>query len=417
MVAIPPLNFLDRCIFNAMAAGTGIFTVASAVPGYQTPLQAGAMSGLPYGYAAQSSDLTQWEYGYGTYSSATLSRTVILNSLGTSSPINFTAPPQVLLTTLAESLRQIVPFATGNLTFFVATTGSDSNPGTLVQPFATIQHAINVSLSFNYQNQFYATIHVAAGVYNEFPTVSPYINAGFGPFGEALALLGDSITPTNVSIAGLDINTPAQIVVVDGFNFNASSGFFISAGQLDYGNLAFSGNFQCFQMNGVGIATVPLGNQTIDFSGTNTIQDFYTGFDASGNSIFFGLHFIFAAATAITGAFLDVTFGAVEFAGNTFTNFGGVTGFAISAFSYAAVSTDDGTAAAVPGASGSITDNSSVWHSNNTGGAGFGTFQIAGLPTTTNLPARTWGVFKDTSGGGVYVAYNDNGTIKKVALT
>lgn len=44
--------------------------------------------------------------------------------------------------------------------------------------------------------------------------------------------------------------------------------------------------------------------------------------------------------------------------------------------------------------------------------------QIVGLPTTTNLPSDTdWGVFKDTSGGGVYLAYNDAGTIKKVALT
>lgn len=44
--------------------------------------------------------------------------------------------------------------------------------------------------------------------------------------------------------------------------------------------------------------------------------------------------------------------------------------------------------------------------------------KIAGLPTTANLPNdQTYGVFKDTSGGGVYVAYNDSGTIKKVALT
>jgi hypothetical protein len=46
------------------------------------------------------------------------------------------------------------------------------------------------------------------------------------------------------------------------------------------------------------------------------------------------------------------------------------------------------------------------------------TQSISGLPTTTQLPtAGTWGVFKDTSGGGVYLAANDGGTIKKVALT
>ena len=41
----------------------------------------------------------------------------------------------------------------------------------------------------------------------------------------------------------------------------------------------------------------------------------------------------------------------------------------------------------------------------------------AGLPTVTNLASGQWGVFKDTSGGGVYVAYNDGGTIKKAAMT
>ncbi|GEM_PF-6774870 len=39
-------------------------------------------------------------------------------------------------------------------------------------------------------------------------------------------------------------------------------------------------------------------------------------------------------------------------------------------------------------------------------------------PTTTQLPAnKDWGIHKDTSGGSVYLAYNDSGTIKKVTLT
>ena len=41
----------------------------------------------------------------------------------------------------------------------------------------------------------------------------------------------------------------------------------------------------------------------------------------------------------------------------------------------------------------------------------------AGLPAPTDIASGIWTVFKDTSGGGVYVAYNDAGTIKKVALT
>lgn len=48
---------------------------------------------------------------------------------------------------------------------------------------------------------------------------------------------------------------------------------------------------------------------------------------------------------------------------------------------------------------------------------GMGVTAKAGLPLVADLPAGASGVFKDTSGGGVYLAYNDAGTIKKVALT
>jgi hypothetical protein len=42
----------------------------------------------------------------------------------------------------------------------------------------------------------------------------------------------------------------------------------------------------------------------------------------------------------------------------------------------------------------------------------------AAAPTTTELATdKDWSIHKDTSGGSVYLAYNDAGTIKKVALT
>ena len=47
---------------------------------------------------------------------------------------------------------------------------------------------------------------------------------------------------------------------------------------------------------------------------------------------------------------------------------------------------------------------------------GIGVTVVASTPTTSNLPAGAAGVFKVT-GGAVYLAYNDAGTIKKVALT
>lgn len=47
---------------------------------------------------------------------------------------------------------------------------------------------------------------------------------------------------------------------------------------------------------------------------------------------------------------------------------------------------------------------------------GLGVTVVSGTPTTANLPTSATGVFKVT-GGAVYLAYNDAGTIKKVALT
>jgi hypothetical protein len=41
----------------------------------------------------------------------------------------------------------------------------------------------------------------------------------------------------------------------------------------------------------------------------------------------------------------------------------------------------------------------------------------SGAPTTTDIPAGLAAVYKDTSGGGVKLYYNDAGTLKSVALT
>src|SRR5215472_2295201 len=104
-MAVPALSFVDRVIFLATSGGTAAFTLSSALTGYQTMTAAGAVTGAQYGYAAQSGDLTQWEVGYGAWSGTQLARTVLFNSLGTTSAINFTNPPIVMVTILGESLK------------------------------------------------------------------------------------------------------------------------------------------------------------------------------------------------------------------------------------------------------------------------------------------------------------------------
>ena len=89
--------------------------------------------------------------------------------------------------------------ATSNLTFYVATTGSDSNPGTSGSPFLTIQHAVNVAAQYNYQNLYFPTINVADGNYNE-QVVLPFLTNC--PSGEGLGgtVTGNTATPDNCTV-------------------------------------------------------------------------------------------------------------------------------------------------------------------------------------------------------------------------
>jgi hypothetical protein len=99
--------FLDGCRFNPTAGGTTDWTYSSVVPGYQSPAAANVISGALYKYRAESADLSQWELGEGAYSTGTgvLARTTVLfNSSGGTSKINFSTVPQVAVVALAEDL-------------------------------------------------------------------------------------------------------------------------------------------------------------------------------------------------------------------------------------------------------------------------------------------------------------------------
>lgn len=105
---------VDVCRFTPTAGSTANFTFSAAVTGYQSPSLAGIVNGATYHYRAESSDLTQWEIGQGTYNTGTgvLARTTVLyNSAGTGtgsgqsgagSGTNFTVAPQVAVVFLAE---------------------------------------------------------------------------------------------------------------------------------------------------------------------------------------------------------------------------------------------------------------------------------------------------------------------------
>jgi len=108
--------FLDACGFNPASGGTGDFVVSAAITGYQTPASAGAVNGTIYSYRAQSTDLSQWEVGFGAYTSGTttLARTTVVAS-STGSKVNFTAPPSVYVTALSADLLNASLFTSGTM--------------------------------------------------------------------------------------------------------------------------------------------------------------------------------------------------------------------------------------------------------------------------------------------------------------
>ena len=114
-------SFLDRCIFRSQGAGLADFIVAAAVTGYMTPAQANVVNAATYHYAAQTVDsignIVQWEVGAGAFNTATstLARTsVLFNSAGNTSKINFSSVPNVMITYLAEDVVTGAAVSTAN---------------------------------------------------------------------------------------------------------------------------------------------------------------------------------------------------------------------------------------------------------------------------------------------------------------
>lgn len=197
-------KFIDNCRFTPTAGGTSDWTYSAAVSGSQSPTAAGAIDGQTYRYAAYSADLSQWEIGYGAYtsSSGVFARTTVLyNSSGTTSKINFSAAPTVGIVPLGTDFREKLD---ANRTYYVRTDGSDSNNGlanTSGGAFLTIQKAIDVVASIDL-SIYDVTIQVADGTYTGAIVVDgPWVGLG------SVTLKGNTSTPTNVVVTASGAHT------------------------------------------------------------------------------------------------------------------------------------------------------------------------------------------------------------------
>lgn len=115
---MPANGFLDAVGFNPASGGTGDFVVSAAATGFQTPASAGAVNGTVYSYRAQSADLSQWEIGYGSYTTGTttLARTTVTAS-STGSKVSFTSAPTVFITDSSADLQNAALLTNGQFGF------------------------------------------------------------------------------------------------------------------------------------------------------------------------------------------------------------------------------------------------------------------------------------------------------------
>jgi hypothetical protein len=183
--------FLDACGFIPTAGGTATWTVSAAITGYQTPAAAGAVNAAVYSYRAQSSDLSQWEEGYGTYtaSGTTLTRTVTANSLGTTAAVNFSAAPNVYITALSQDLTYKAP-GTGAVTRLLNNKVSNWFD---VRDFGAIgDNSTDNTSAFNSAIAAAATAGASGGQVSVFIPDGIYRVTSLNSIGANIALIGQS---------------------------------------------------------------------------------------------------------------------------------------------------------------------------------------------------------------------------------
>lgn len=196
--------------------------------------------------------------------------------------------------------------APSNMTFNVATTGSDSNPCSSGSPCLTIQHAVNVAASYNWANKYTATINVADGTYAAsviLPALFnyPYSNVGTYPYDNSPSfplLQGNLTTPTNCKIQSSTtdaVSTQAtarwqvkgfQVKSTTGTNFDILAQYYSSIGidKIDFagsGNLAGAWNYSTvYALN----ATLTSSTASA-FNAINAV--YYSGFINDGGTFTF----------------------------------------------------------------------------------------------------------------------------------
>jgi hypothetical protein len=249
-------GYLDGCGFIPASGGTGDFVVSAAVQGYQTPASAGAVNSTVYTYRAESADKSQWEIGFGAYttSSTTLARTTVLAS-STGSKVSFSAAPNVFVTAAKADLQNASLLTSGTSTALfgdqtyktlaaIAQSGSASDLATGTVPtnllsLSQITASLSADVALNNTASFFDGPTIAqgngVGVWFVCGTVTLVDNAGGAVFniklwdGTTVISSGRAAMTTAgfsecMSVSGL-ITAPAGNLRISVNDPNSTSGF------------------------------------------------------------------------------------------------------------------------------------------------------------------------------------------------
>lgn len=117
--------------------------------------------------------------------------------------------------TVESSLAESVNHTLANITYYVATTGSDTTgDGTSGLPFKTIQYAINkLPQVINHT----VTINVSAGNYAETPTLNGFIGVG------SILLQGGSALNDTYIVQNIIINNNIALINIIGFKCSSAT--------------------------------------------------------------------------------------------------------------------------------------------------------------------------------------------------
>jgi hypothetical protein len=138
-------------------------------------------------------------------------------------PATVPSPATVTVTAIAQANTSMSASATVTITaagtgasFYVSTSGNDSNPGTITSPWLTIQHAAN-------SVQAGGTVYVRAGTYNQSVTIAVSGSATAGPVtfqsypGETAIVDGTGLTVSGSNTQGLFNIEDESYVTIEGF--------------------------------------------------------------------------------------------------------------------------------------------------------------------------------------------------------